>query len=57
MTNNKFKRKRSAATQPSVRTMPTVNFDGIAKALTIFIESDAFKAAEKDAAAIRAARC
>lgn len=64
MTNNKF--RRSAAQKPSSKLLdafqklfavPEVNFDGIAKALTIFIESDTFKAAEKEAAAIRAARC
>ncbi len=57
MTNKKFKHRRSAAMLPSVPNMPPVNFDGIAKAFTLFVESDTFKAAEKDAAAIRATRC
>lgn len=57
MTNKKFKHRRSAAMLPSAQNMPPVNFDGIAKALTFFVESDTFKAAEKDAASIRATRC
>lgn len=68
MTNNKFKKFRRDATQkPSSNKLlesfqklfavPEVNFDGIANALTIFMESDMFKAAEREASAIRAARC
>lgn len=58
MTNNKFKRRNSTVTnRSSAKSVPPANFDGIARALTTLVESDAFKAAEKEAAAIRAARC
>lgn len=58
MTNNKFKRRNSTVSnRSSAKSVPPVNLDGITKALSTLVESDAFKAAEKEAAAIRAARC
>lgn len=66
MTNNKFKKFRRGAVEKSssnkllesfqkLFAVPKANFGGIANALTLFMESDMFKAAEKEAAAIRAA--
>lgn len=56
MTNNKFKRRNSTVSnRSSAKSVPLVNLDGITKALSTLVESDAFKAAEKEAAAIRAA--
>lgn len=56
MTNNKFKRRNSTVSnRSSAKSVPPVNLDGITKALSALVESDAFKAAEKEAAAIRAA--
>lgn len=56
MTNNKFKRRNSTVSNRSfAKSVPPVNLDGITKALSTLVESDAFKAAEKEAAAIKAA--
>lgn len=56
MTNNKFKSRNSTVSnRSSAKSVPPVNLDGITKALSTLVESDAFKAAEKEAAAIRAA--
>lgn len=56
MTNNKFKRRNSTVSnRSSAKSVPPVNLDGITKALSTLVESDAFKATEKEAAAIRAA--
>lgn len=56
MTNNKFKRRNSTVSnRSSAKSVPPINLDGITKALSTLVESDAFKAAEKEAAAIRAA--
>lgn len=55
MTNKKFNRRKPAI-QTSAWQMPKINFDGIAHALTLFVESEAFKNAAAEAERIRAAR-
>lgn len=55
MTNKKFKRRKPVI-QTSAWQMPKINFDGIAHALTLFVESEAFKNAAAEAERIRATR-
>lgn len=55
MTNKKFKRRKPVI-QTSAWQMPKINFDGIANALMILVESEAFKEAAAKAERIRASR-
>lgn len=55
MTNKKFKR-RKPVTQTSAWLIQKINIDGIAHALTLFVESEAYKNAAAEAERIRATR-